>query len=428
MSDFYEFDYPMLNSAHRYTSTETGSYALPGRGRMYYKYKDGSERTGNFVRPTNYYAGSASSAGSSSERNKVEYLDDLGQRVIKTTVGSRTSIEDGRIIWTYNPHVDVTPYSKFATKRTVNDLFDGIENRLLDKIDNQTYDLGAILAESAETSKYIASRGLQVAKFATSLLSGNIPGALRAVGLSPNKIRRRIRRANREGRGMHAASSLSAAWLEYNFAIRPLVGDIGIATELFQDPTEVLRKINLTVTASQKVSHSKEYSNIKYGPKDRLNYVVQANRRMSVTYSIVDADQVADKALGLNAPTASAWELVPFSWVIDYVVNVGDFLRLSNATDGLAFSHGYISTKVTQKARYSYSRTSTAEQNNKRYRNTFRHRYSGNVSFYERDPIYSFPTPSIVVDPGVSLRQASYLASLSTLLVHSYRTNKLNRG
>lgn len=423
MSDFYEFDHRTLNTAHRYTSTERGSYTLPGKGRMLYKYKDGSERMSDGVRPTAYFTGTASSGGSSNERNKAQYLDDAGSRVIKTVVGTRTSIEDGQIIWLYNPYVGISPYNKFVIRPSVYNKFGDLENRLLDKIDNQTFDLGAILAESAETSKYIASRGLQVAKFATSLLSGNIPGALRAAGLSPDKIRRRVKKAKREGRGMHAASSLSAAWLEYNFAIRPLVSDISVASQLYSDPTEVLRKINLTVTASSRMDDSTTYKNIKFGG-DSIRYSVQANRRMSVTYSIVDAGEVANKALGLNAPLASAWELVPFSWVIDYVVNVGDFLRLSNATDGLAFSHGYVSTKVNEKAVYSYSSSGSAERNNVRYQNTLRHRYTGNVEFYERNPTTSFPTPKIVVDPTLSLRQTSYLAALSTQLVHSYRTNK----
>jgi hypothetical protein len=163
-----------------------------------------------------------------------------------------------------------------------------------------------------------------------------------------------------------------------------------------------------------------EFKNVRNGD-DKLRYFVQANRRMSVTYSIVDAEKVADKALGLNAPLASAWELVPFSWVVDYVVNIGDFLRLSNATSGLAFSHGYVSTKVEQTSNYTFLRYNVSEQNNKRYRNRLTTRYRGNLSFYERNPIYSFPTPSIQVDPGVSIRQTSYLAALGVQLVHSYK-------
>lgn len=423
MSDFYEYDHPIVATANRYFSSENGSYTSPGRGRMLYQYKDGSERMSDGVRPTLYFTGTAASSGSSSSTSVAEHHNDVLSQVVKVVTGSRTSIENGQVIWLYNPHIDVRPRRKFTLKPPVFREFADLNNMLLDKLDNQTYDLGAILAESAETSKYIASRGLQVAKFATSLLSGNIPGALRAVGLSPDKIRRRVKKARREGRGMHAASSLSAAWLEYNFAIRPLVGDISVASSLYSNPNEVLRKINLTVTASKKVALNDTRYDI-YNEGSRLHYNVQANRRMSVTYSVVDAEQVADKALGLNAPLASAWELVPFSWVIDYVVNIGDFLRLSNATDGLAFSHGYVSTKTTQKSSYSYSRLTKVWDRRVYHRSNYRRRAVGNVSFYERNPIYSFPSPKVVVDPTLSLRQTSYLAALSTQLVHSYNLNK----
>lgn len=423
MPDYYEYDYPNLNAAHRYRSSERGSYVYPGRGPKRFRYKDGSERMSDGVRPTEYYTGSASSSGSTTENNKVSHLTDDGLSVHKVTTGGRTSIEDGNVIWVYNSHVGVTPYKKFVLKHAITSKFEDVGNRLLDKVDNQTFDLGAIIAESGETSKYILSRGLQIAKFATSLVSGNIPGALRAVGLSPNKVRQRVRKARREGLGMHAASSLSAAWLEYNFAIRPLVGDISTAAALYQDPTTVLNKLNLTVTASSRVSDKREYKNIVHGG-DKIRYYAMANRRMSVTYSIVDAEQVANKALGLNAPLASAWELVPFSWVIDYVVNIGDYLRLQNATDGLAFSHGYVSTKFEQTVNYNFSRTTNRTIGLKRYNNRFRTRLRGNVACYERSPIYSFPSPSIVIDPAVSLRQTSYLAALSTQLVQSYLTNR----
>lgn len=423
MSDFYEYEHRMLASAHRYRSSELGSYSYPGRGPQRFKYKDGSERVSDGVRPTAYFTGSASSSGSTRENNKAYHLYDDGSTVHKVTTGGRTSIEDGNVIWLYNSHIGVSPYKKFVLKHAMTSKFSGLENRLLDKIDNQAHDLGAIIAESGETSKYILSRGVQIAKFASSLISGNIPGALRAVGLSSDQIRRRVKKARREGRGMHAASSLSAAWLEYNFAIRPLVGDINVATALYQDPHMVLSKINLTVTASERVSDLRKFRNI-VNSGDTIRYNCEANRRMSVTYSIVDASKVADRALGLNAPSASAWELVPFSWVIDYVVNVGEFLRLRHTTDGLAFSHGYVSTKVTQKTNYTYSKSFNHTSGKTRYSNQRTTRMRGNVAFYERDPIYSFPTPSIRLDPSVSLRQSSYLAALGTQLVHKYLTNR----
>ena len=53
--------------------------------------------------------------------------------------------------------------------------------------------------------------------------------------------------------------------------------------------------------------------------------------------------------LGIDNPLEVVWELIPLSFVADWFIPVGEFLRSLTATNGLVFHSGYKATRDVRK-------------------------------------------------------------------------------
>ena len=56
---------------------------------------------------------------------------------------------------------------------------------------------------------------------------------------------------------------------------------------------------------------------------------------------------------GVLNPASVAWELTPFSFVVDWFVNIGSFLRQFGDTAGLGIEHAFVSVKKSGTGQFS---------------------------------------------------------------------------
>lgn len=139
------------------------------------------------------------------------------------------------------------------------------------------------------------------------------------------------------------------AWLEYRFAIRPLMYDIRDALEAFEKALDKQRTCHI----SRKDWESGSESSNNMGPyntiKGTLNY--------RYDWKIVGRFRINDSsiaALGnLASVSASIWDLIPFSFVIDWALDISTYLDLQNATLGLTFVSGFKGLKLVETMSYS---------------------------------------------------------------------------
>jgi hypothetical protein len=86
-----------------------------------------------------------------------------------------------------------------------------------------------------------------------------------------------------------------------------------------------------------------DYKRVEYKFSGAFSYFVPLGD--SFTESAVRIEQLLSKIAGtrLFSPD-SLWELVPWSWLIDWVTNIGDVLSIANAlnSDGLVMRYGYL--------------------------------------------------------------------------------------
>jgi hypothetical protein len=129
----------------------------------------------------------------------------------------------------------------------------------------------------------------------------------------------------------------SQMWLEYVYGVKPLVSSVfSVADEMIRhviNRTERFRarysSYNLPLTAA--ISTSNGYQDIP---------VVGGSFKSSVTFGIdlESRDWDAARFSSLN-PASIAWELVPYSFVVDWFLDIGGYLR--NLETSLLYAHRF---------------------------------------------------------------------------------------
>jgi len=152
--------------------------------------------------------------------------------------------------------------------------------------------------------------------------------------------------------------SASNAWLEYVYGVKPLLSSIhGLAEENLRT---VINKVSRhSARASGKYEPRTVTIQTIYGPW--TNPILKSDLKRSFTFGIDLRDDQFDIARysSLN-PISIAWELTPYSFVADWVFNVGGYLRQYETYLLFAnkFRGGFLTTLTVGDVTWDWGRTS----------------------------------------------------------------------
>lgn len=145
----------------------------------------------------------------------------------------------------------------------------------------------------------------------------------------------------------------SETWLEYKYAWKPLLKDVF-------DHAKALAELNIAHQnvlrrASGKAKTSRAGTEGFDGGTGGFNWTktseVQRFAKVTVYYKLQNGQLNTFIQLGIDNPMEVAWELVPFSFVADWFIPVGEYLRNLTATNGLVFYAGVYSSRYVAKCR-----------------------------------------------------------------------------
>lgn len=203
-----------------------------------------------------------------------------------------------------------------------------------EKFLNEISDLEALvavnLAERQQALDMMSNRMSQLWRWGRSLRRGRIPREW--TRKSP------FFRANFRKK----AKTVGDTWLEYHFGWSPLVGDIYSAHEILKNPLVGKR---LKVRGKRVPFEYSQVINLG-GTRQSLEFSGWARCQVGATVQIVSDGMVTARQLGLINPAQVVWELVPFSFLVDWFVNVNDFLGNVTDTAGLRFVDPYHTKQV----------------------------------------------------------------------------------
>jgi hypothetical protein len=258
------------------------------------------------------------------------------------------------------------------------DLYNRALDRLNEKVRGQL-DLAVSLAEAGQTKRMLA---------ATTKAEGYLK-TLKSFG-SLGRL----------------SGEAAKRWLEWNYGWKPLANDLyGAADESLR---LCLNKIsNVSGSASESIPDLTHTVTTFYG--FGLKYTVKYNGKQGYRIHVALENPEFDPARwsSLN-PVSIAWELVPYSFVVDWFYDIGSFLR--NVETGFLYSMFFKNGFVSQLQAFDAtgSGQATASHGFERGTSSFEYRR------FARSPLASYPfprKPTLSVDLG-----SSRLLSAASLL------------
>lgn len=180
-------------------------------------------------------------------------------------------------------------------------------NKLAESIRGHSFDLGVNIAESKKTYGTIVGNLRSIGSALFALKRGHVTDALRQLQV-PGKRVRHLR-----------AKDVTGRWLEMQYAWRPLVSQSFEAAKALEALTgpRVLRFRVSSGTKRRTIEGSPVPNCYKYP--------------IHVTYSKkliaeLSEDVGVGRSLGLMDPVSVLWELVPYSFVVDWFLPIGSYL------------------------------------------------------------------------------------------------------
>ncbi|DAD51452.1 TPA_asm: maturation protein [ssRNA phage Gerhypos.4_67] len=167
-------------------------------------------------------------------------------------------------------------------------------------------------AEHKQATSMIAKRAGQLLGAAISLRKGDVAGAASKLGLNPKQLPRG---------GKRKAKSFADSWLELHFGWEPLVQDIGAGVKTLTKPIKPS-----TVRGKASSAEIIETREDNYRATHVTRLEIKAHILLQAQVSVSNPWSQTANDLGFVNPASVAWELVPFSFVVDWFSNVGQVL------------------------------------------------------------------------------------------------------
>lgn len=189
------------------------------------------------------------------------------------------------------------------------------------------------------------------------------------------KLGRLLRR--RDARGLYrelSAKKLADRYMEARYAIRPMIYDMKDALKAFQAKKDP-KRVTFRSGASDQVTLYQNDVQTWYVSGFGLvkcNKVVssQATARAGVLAAL---DSISDASIwGLDQPFSAIWELVPFSFVVDWFANVGKTIAAWSPTPGIHALASWCVVRVTTVATIAVASSSSLFNQGSVYRNDWK--------------------------------------------------------
>lgn len=265
------------------------------------------------------------------------------------------------------------------------------------KLADQKVDVLTTLVESKSTVQMVANAAEDLFKFYRAVRKADVKSVKKL--LKKRQVKRAISRKWKN-------KTAENRWLELQYGWSPLVGDIATALR------EVLCSSKPPAPLI-KVVQSTKLNSDSYNTREKGitvdNFFGIYKTACYYTVNSHGMRQAAQWNLG-NNPLLTAWELIPYSFVVDWFIPIGDFLTQFSASHGLQFVSGTSVTYIKYSASRSYYHNRSAYPNDAQFENLIGQDYfSVRREVHSSSPI-GFP----VFENGLGVKRALNALALVT--------------
>lgn len=158
-----------------------------------------------------------------------------------------------------------------------------------------------------------------------------------------------LRRRSNPGRYKRSGAAADA-FLEYSFGWAPLIKDIVTATQILSNTPQGAFKGSSAHLVAERIS-------IQTGGTTRIETILIFMAQMGAQVSVDNPNLWLANQLGLLDVAGTAWELIRFSFLVDYIFNVNQYLSQWTDFSGLKLLHPWYTVTTRDGAcrvRYFY--------------------------------------------------------------------------
>lgn len=204
-------------------------------------------------------------------------------------------------------------------------------NKLRAKVIGSDFNMSVAMAELNESADLIANAARRIARYMGYMAKGQYAHALEALlgELAPGTARRVRDRGRRR-------EEIASRHLEMQYGWKPLLQDTVAGAEALAEALNapVRKSYRARVRVEKNYSKHTTIGGSCLGPpSDYVGAAVKTHSR-SIICRFTEKPSVP-KLLGLLDPEVVAWEKVPFSFVADWFIPVGDWLQARGFAQGL---------------------------------------------------------------------------------------------
>lgn len=225
-------------------------------------------------------------------------------------------------------------FNSLVTESSLNGLASPLANRALikarGKMKRSDINLGVAFAERNATARLLGDTAGRLGKAFNNLKRGRVRAAMRDLGIS---------NARREPRG----SNVPNKWLELQYGWKPFLSDVfGACDALSRRDNSDFR-----VTATASVTNNQTYTREWIGFDAGIGGAQATIGAFCRIDAIPENDlKISLASLGVTNPALIVWELVPYSFVVDWALPVGEWLESLDALLGYGTSSTSTSTFI----------------------------------------------------------------------------------
>lgn len=215
-------------------------------------------------------------------------------------------------------------------------------NRISGMVSNHSFNALTTLGEGAESLRTIVDGARRISGSLSALKKGNLFHALTLLGITDNGDRHHkappsgvtfrykngvltIRNAGsprpqvvRSGMRNDQSVSIHETWLDLQYGWKPIIQSVFDAAEAFFDKANKPQRM-MWRTHKRLAGSVKNYSAVRWD---------SWKNTLDVTLTVWQEEQYsAWDSLGLTDPASLAWELLPFSFVVDWFLPIGNYLQ-----------------------------------------------------------------------------------------------------
>lgn len=204
--------------------------------------------------------------------------------------------------------------------------------RLVEKVKGHDFYGSSAFAQIGQTVNGVIGSTRAVIQAFREVKRLNIGAAIRALASAPSTSTTRM--GNIHIPSKLDSGSISSTWLALQYGWLPLLSDISAAMdalEVIAGPPRVANfRASSRVTFSRDIRLSSGYPPYNCDVMSRKEFRVQAVEQLSVP-----------RTLGLMDPATLLWESLPFSFVLDWFIPVGNYLQTLSDIKGMSYGPVY---------------------------------------------------------------------------------------